>query len=245
MLLAAGRGSRLAPLTDTVPKCMVPIAGRPLLEHTVRWLATHGVTDLVINLHHLPEVVTDHFSDGGELGLRITYSAEQELQGTAGALRDAARVFPLDDPFFLWFGDNLSRCRLDRLWEAHRRVGGIATMALHERPDPTQSGIVSLDADDRITRFLEKPRPDQVFSHWVNAGILVLEPVILGALPTSGPADLGRDIFPALLAAGERLGGYRLSASEGLWWIDTPADLRAVQADVQEWDPLPRDAESL
>jgi len=238
MILAAGRGSRLAPLTDTIPKCMVPIAGLPLLEHTVRLLRSHGVTDLVVNLHHLPEVVVGHFGDGGGVGVRIAYSPERELQGTAGALREAAALLPDDAPFFLWFGDNLSRCRLDLLWAAHRRGGGVATMALHERADPTRSGIVGMDADDRITHFLEKPRPDQVFSHWVNAGILVLEPAVLVAIPPAGPADLGRDIFPALLASGATLTGYRLTPEEGLWWIDTPQDLRAVEQASRSW-PAP------
>lgn len=235
MILAAGRGTRLHPLTETVPKCLAPIGGRPLLEHTVAWLARFGVTDLVVNLHHLPEAVAAHFGDGSRWGTRIVYSPEPELLGTAGALRRAADLLPRHEPFFVWFGDNLSRCRLDRLWAAHRAGGGLATMALYERADPTRSGIVGLDGD-RIVRFLEKPRPEQVFSHWVNAGILVLEPAVLNAIPATGPADLGRDVFPALLTAGATLTGYRLTPAEGLWWIDTPDDLQRVQAEADAWD---------
>jgi NDP-sugar pyrophosphorylase family protein len=134
-----------------------------------------------------------------------------------------------DGPFFVWYGDNLSTCRLDRLWESHRARGGLATIALHYREDPTQSGIVGLDDNDRVVRFLEKPRADQIFSHWVSAGILLLEPDVLDQIPSETQKDFGRDVFPALLAQGAALYGYRMSEDEGLWWIDTAADLERVQ----------------
>lgn len=227
-LLAAGRGTRLRPLTDTIPKCMIPIAGKPLLEHNVEWLRRFDVTELVINLHHLPEVVREHFRDGSRWGVRITYSPERELLGTAGSVKKMADYF--DGPFFVWYGDNLSTCRLDRLWQFHMaRKNSLATIALYKRDDPTQSGIVGLDENDRITRFLEKPRPEQVFSHWVNAGIYVLDPRVLETIPAEGMADFGRDIFPALLSRNYPLYGYKMSEEEGLWWIDTPEDLERIQ----------------
>ena len=227
MILAAGRGTRLRPLTERIPKCMVPIGGKPLLEHTIVWLWKYGVTDLIINLHDLPRMVRDYFGDGQKWGVKITYSVEEEALGTAGGVKNVAWF--LDGPFFVWYGDNLSTCRLDRLWQFHRAKGGIATIALHYREDPTASGIVGLDEGDRITRFLEKPRPDQVFSHWVSAGIFVLEPQMLEAIPSEDAPDFGRDVFPALLVAGESLYGYRMSEEESLWWIDTPQDLECVQ----------------
>jgi len=228
MLLAAGRGARLRPLTETVSKCMTPIAGKPLLEHNVSALRDYGVTDLVINLHHLPQLVIDHFGDGGRFGIRIKYSIEPELLGTAGGVKKVEQFF--DTPFFVWYGDNLSTCRLDRLWQFHQSKGGIATIALHYREDPTRSGIVGFDENDRVTRFLEKPSPDQVFSHWVNAGILVLEPEVLKAIPNGRAADFGRDVFPALLERGSAIFGYRMTDNEGLWWIDTPEDLANIDA---------------
>jgi mannose-1-phosphate guanylyltransferase len=228
MLLAAGEGTRLRPLTETVPKCMLPVAGKPVLEHNIEWLRKFGVKDLVINLHYLPEAVVSHFGDGGRWGVRINYSVEPELLGTAGAVRNAAHFF--DGPFFVWYADNLSTCRLDRLWESHGARGGIATMALHRRDDPTQSGIVGLDENDRVVRFLEKPLPEQVFSHWVNAGILLLEPGAIDWIPERGASDFGRDVFPALLRAGAGLNGYRMGEGEGLWWIDTAADFKRVQS---------------
>ena len=227
MLLAAGRGTRLHPLTDNISKCMIPIAGKPLLEHNVGVLRGYGVTDLVINLHHLPQTVMDHFGDGSGLGVRINYSVEPELLGTAGAVKKVEQFF--DGPFFVWYGDNLSTCRLDRLWQLHQSRRGIATIALHYREDPARSGIVGLDEKDRVTRFLEKPRPDQVFSHWVNAGILVLEREVLGSIPEEGVADFGRDIFPALLERDSPIFGYRMAEDERLWWIDSPEDLASVE----------------
>lgn len=230
MLLAAGRGERLRPLTDRVPKCMVPLQGKPLLQHTVEWLAGYGVTDVVVNLCYLPHAVMDHFGDGSRWGVHITYSVEEQALGTAGGVKRAAGFF--DGPFFVWYGDNASTCNLERLYAFHRQAGGVATIALFERSDVSQSGIVGLDADGRITRFLEKPSPEQVFSHWVNGGIYALEPGVLDFVPLEGAPDFGRDVFPALLAAGRPLYGYRMGPDEGLWWIDTPADLQRLQAQL-------------
>jgi len=226
MLLAAGLGTRLRPLTVTISKCMIPIAGKPLLEHNIGVLRNCGVTDLIVNLHHLPQTVIDHFGDGRDFGIRITYSLEPRLLGTAGAVKKTEHFF--DGPFFVWYGDNLSTCRLDRLWRFHQSKRGVATIALHHREDPTRSGIVGLDKNDRVTRFLEKPLPDQVFSHWVNAGILVLEREAVEEIPANVVADFGSDIFPALIERGTAIFGYRMSADERLWWIDTAEDLARV-----------------
>jgi len=228
MLLAAGKGTRLRPLTDRLSKCMVEIAGKPILEHNIERLKSYGVTEIVINLHYQPQSITAHFGDGGRFGIHLTYSFEPELRGTAGAVKQVAEVF--DAPFFVWYGDNLSDCRLDRLWQLHAARQGVATIALHHRDDPTQSGIVELDDHDRVRRFLEKPRAEQIFSHWVSAGLLVLEPRVLEAIAGEGPADFGRDLFPGLLEQGEAIYGYRMAEDEHLWWIDTLADYQSVQS---------------
>ena len=227
MLLAAGQGIRLRPLTERVPKCMVPVAGKPVLEHNMEWLRKYGVTELVVNLYHLPQAVMDHLGDGSKWGIKITYSIEKELLGTAGGVKNVEWFF--DGPFFLWYGDNLSTCHLDRLYQFHCTKGGVATIALYYREDTTASGIVGLDDQDRIVCFLEKPRPKEVFSHWVSAGIFVFDPEVLTHIPAEGTPDFGRDVFPALLANDQPLYGYRMSSDEGLWWMDTPEDLQRLQ----------------
>jgi NDP-sugar pyrophosphorylase family protein len=227
MVLAAGEGVRLRPLTSDRSKCMVEVGGKPVLERNIEWLRRYGVRELVINLHHAADSVTGYFGDGSRFGVRISYSLEPQLLGTAGAVRKVAEQFT--GPFFVWYGDNLSTCRLDQLWEFHVASGGLVTIALHEREDPTASGIAGLDERGRITRFLEKPRPHEVFSHWVNAGILVLEPEVIGAIPAGVAADFSRDVFPAMLEQDAAVFGYRMRGEERLWWIDTLADLERVE----------------
>jgi NDP-sugar pyrophosphorylase family protein len=233
MILAAGSGTRLRPLTERVPKCMIPIGGKPILERTIEHLRRYGVTELVINVCTLPQVIMDTFGDGERWGVHIVYSVEERPLGTAGGVKRAARFFD-QAPFVVWYGDNLSRCNVGRLIARHTAKGSVATVALHHREEVSQSGIVGLDRDDRIVRFLEKPRPEQIFSHWVNAGIYVLAPAVLDFVPGEAPADFARDVFPAMLLAGQPLYGYPLAAQEGLWWIDRPEDLARVQAAWEE-----------
>ncbi len=228
-VLAAGEGRRLRPLTDAVPKPMIEIAGRPLLEYNVRMLARFGITEIFVNLHHRAEVVRDYFGDGSAFGVRMTYSYEPELLGTAGALvpvRDALR-----ERFLLLYGDNLTTCDLDRMRAAHPE-GALATVALFERDDVSQSGVVAFaggDEPDRIASFIEKPQPGQAPSHWVSAGIMLFEPSIFEFIPPRGPSDIGRDVLPAALAAGAHVHGYRMR--ERLWWIDSLEDYRRTNAD--------------
>ena len=227
MILAAGKGTRLAPLTDSLPKSMIPIGGKPVLEHTLIWLRCHGVAEVIINLYHQPDAIPAYFGDGSRWGVRITYSLENELLGTAGGVKHAAWFF--DSPFLVLYGDNLSTCDLSQLARHHRDRGAMATMALYRRDDPSSSGIAEVNAEDRIVRFVEKPRPEEVFSNWVNAGIYVLSPEILELIPAGQPCDFGREVFPRMLVDGRALCGYRMQGDEGLWWIDTPADLARVQ----------------
>ena len=154
MILAAGRGTRLRPLTDEIPKAMVPFADKPLLEYVVRLLARHGFDDLVINLHYLPQVITDYFGDGRAWGVSITYSLEDELLGTAGAVRQVADCF--DGPFLVYYGDNLTNFDLGDLWQTHQREGEIASIGLLWMDDPTTRGIIGLDAHHRIDPLRRK-----------------------------------------------------------------------------------------
>jgi mannose-1-phosphate guanylyltransferase len=224
-ILAAGEGSRLRPLTDRVPKPMIEIGGRPILEHNVRMLQRFGVREIVINLHHRGEAIQTYFGDGARFGVHISYSLEPELLGTAGALNPVRAR--LTEPFFLLYGDNLTTCDLGAL-RARLNGDALAALALFERDDVSQSGVVALDGEDRIVRFIEKPAGGAP-SHWVSAGLVAFAPGILEFVPERGASDFGRDVFPAALAAGKRLNGYRMS--EKLWWIDSPADYERTAAD--------------
>jgi NDP-sugar pyrophosphorylase family protein len=229
MLLAAGEGTRLRPFTNTLPKCMIPIGGKPILEHNIEWLCRYGIKEMIINLYYLPHIIKNYFGDGNRWGVQITYSLEPTILGTAGGVKRVANFF--DNTFLVWYGDNLSTCDLSRLVGFHRAKKGVATIAVYHRDDVTQSGIIGLDKQKRITRFLEKPKINQVFSHWINTGIYVLDQAVLEFIVAQGPSDFGRDVFPALLAANQPLYGYCMSESEGIWWIDTPDDLRQTQND--------------
>ena len=206
---------------------MVPVAGKPILEHNIETLRSYGVREFVINLCHLPEAVMDHFQDGRKWGVVIHYSIEEQQLGTAGGVKRAERF--LDEDFIVWYGDNLSTCRIDLLWKLHQNKRSLGTIALYWREDPTSSGIAEFDQDQRILHFLEKPAAKEIFSNWVSTGIFVLQPAVLERIPAEAALDFGRDIFPALLQDGQSLYAYSMSEEEALWWIDTPQDLARVR----------------
>ncbi len=230
MILAAGEGTRLRPLTDKLPKPMVPLGNKPLLEYTVALLARHNIRDIAINLHHCPDVVQAYFADGTAWGVRITYSFEPELLGTAGAIKKLESLW--DETFLIVYGDNLTDCDLTRLIAFHHAQGGLATLALFWREDVQHSGVVALDEHDRVTRFVEKPPPGQAPSHWVNAGLMVVEPRLLDFIPADRPCDLGREVLPELLARGEPVWGYRMT--EHLWWTDRRSEYEALKRQFDE-----------
>jgi NDP-sugar pyrophosphorylase family protein len=198
MIMAAGKGTRLRPLTDLVSKPMAPIVNRPALHHILRLLGRHGFGEVVINLHHLPETITDWFGDGGSLGMDITYSFEPELLGTAGGVKNNA-TFLGDDTFLVMSGDALTDIDLTGLVATHRRRGSIATLAVKEVPDPSLYGVVVVDDDDRVVGFQEKPPREQALSRLCNCGIYVFEPDILSHIPPDQFDDFGRRLFPDLL----------------------------------------------
>jgi mannose-1-phosphate guanylyltransferase/phosphomannomutase len=200
---------------------MIEIAGRPILQANIEAIAKAGIRQIAINTHYRPDVIEAFFGDGSAFGVEIRYAREPVLLGTAGAARNVA-AFLRDDDFVVAYGDNLSTIDLAREIAFHRDNDADITIALFRREDVAASGIVATEANGRITRFLEKPRPDEVFSNWVNAGYYVAKPWILDAIPADGPSDFGRDVLPELLARGARLFGYRMD--EDLWWIDSMAD---------------------
>jgi mannose-1-phosphate guanylyltransferase / phosphomannomutase len=229
LVLAAGEGTRLRPLTLDCPKPMLPVGGRPILEHLIALLRSHGVTEIAINLHYQPNAIVRHFGDGSRFGVSIIYSREERLLGSAGAAKQLEWFF--DDSFLLLYGDVLTDLDLSALSEQHRIRRAAATLALHEVPDPTRCGIVGLGPDGRIVRFVEKPSPDAVFSNLTAAGVCVLEPGILRHIPLDRPFDLGYDLFPLLLGRGLPVYGYL--ARGYVLDVGSPERYAQAEADLQ------------
>jgi NDP-sugar pyrophosphorylase family protein len=200
MIMAAGVGTRLRPVTDLWPKPMVPIVNRPALYHILGLLRRHGFREVVINLHHLPEVIRGYFGDGRQLGMEIAYSFEPELLGTAGGVKNNAD-FLGGDTFLVMSGDALTDIDLTGLVAQHRRTGSLATLAVTEVADPSLYGVVVADDDGRVVGFQEKPTREEARSRLCNCGIYIFEPDILSQIPEGQFDDFGKRLFPDLLRA--------------------------------------------
>lgn len=229
VILAGGLGTRLRPLTCRTPKPLVPVLNKPLLEHTLELLRSHGYTDIICLLHYLPEKFREHFGNGSSLGVDIHYMEEVKDYGTAGAVKQVAPL--LNESFFVLSGDALTNIDLTAFLEFHRQKGGVATIALSSVPNPSPFGVAMTDKDSRITRFLEKPTGGQIFSDTVNMGIYVLEPEVLSYIPPAKETYFARQIFPNLLAQNLPLFGYQ----SGCYWQDI-GDLNTYQQ--IHWDAL-------
>lgn len=192
MVLAAGLGTRLRPLTYEIPKPMVPVLDRPVMAHILELLERHGFEEVIANLHYFPDTIRDYF------GERISYRYEQELLGTAGGVRACAEFFG-GEPFLVISGDALTDIDLTALIERHRSAGGIATLAVKKVPDTREYGVVVHDQAGRITGFQEKPEPRDARSDLGNCGIYVFSPEIFEHFPERPFADWAQDVFPALL----------------------------------------------
>ncbi len=225
MILAAGEGTRLRPLTREAPKPMLKIGGRPLIAYLIDLLRFHGVSDIAVNLHHKPEVIEAYLEDGSRFGVRTTYSWEDVLLGSAGAVKKLETFF--DEGFFVLYGDVLTDIDLSALAEFHRDRGASLTMALHLADDPTRCGIVEIDRRGRVRRFLEKPQPREVFSRWASAGIYVVEPDVLRLVPEGALFDFGNHLIPLLLREGAPLYGYISSG----YFLDIGSRERYQQAE--------------
>ncbi len=229
-ILAAGEGQRLRPLTDRCPKPMVLVGNRPLLERIVDQLKAAGITEIWINLHHCPESVRKHFGDGSRFGVNISYSLEETLLGTAGAVKNRESDFL--ETFLVYYGDNYVEIDLADMVRFHREQKAFATIAVFPADETSASGVVEADRSGRIRRFLEKPPPGATASRLVNAGIYLLEPAVLRAIPGAQKSDFGRDIFPTLLAQKKLLCAYSLSGK--VIGIDTPLLLSRLESYLLE-----------
>src|SRR5918992_5752293 len=196
--MAGGQGTRLRPLTSNQPKPMLPIVGRPMMEHVLRLLREHGTTDVVATVQFLGSVIRTYFGDGSDLGISLAYATEQEPLGTAGSVKNAEPF--LDDTFLVMSGDHVTDLDLSAAAEFHRQREAAATVILRHVDDPLEFGIVITDDDGRIDRFLEKPTWGQVFSDTANTGIYVMEPEVFDYVAEGQVVDWSGDVFPALLA---------------------------------------------
>jgi mannose-1-phosphate guanylyltransferase/phosphomannomutase len=212
VVMAGGEGTRLRPLTSNQPKPMVPIVGKPCMEHIVELLKHHGFDDVVVTLAFMPQSIRGYFGDGETYGVSIRYSVEESPAGTAGSVKLAEEA--LDEAFLVISGDALCDIDLADLVRFHREKNALVTIGLKSVPNPLEFGIVVTDEDGRIERFLEKPSWGQVFTDTINTGIYVLEPEVLRHIPVDRPYDFSKELFPLLLEMGRPLYGY---VAEGYW----------------------------
>jgi mannose-1-phosphate guanylyltransferase/phosphomannomutase len=211
--MAGGEGTRLRPLTARQPKPMLAMANRPMAEHIIELLRRHGIDEIVLTVAFLANTVRTYFGDGSEFGVHIDYAVEESPLGTAGSVRNAARLLG-DEPFLVISGDVLTDIDLSSLVAFHQSAGATATLALKAMENPLEFGIVITDESGRIDRFLEKPSWGEVFSDTINTGIYVLHPEVVEAIPEGRPSDFSSEVFPDLLEAGKPLYGF---VAESYW----------------------------
>lgn len=215
MVLAAGVGSRLDPLTSQLPKPLVPVANRPVMEHILRLLKKHGFEDVVSNLHYLPDKIKGYFGNGSSLGMNIDFRFEPELSGDAGGVR-ACREFFGQETFIVLMGDLLTDADLSRVYAEHKRKGALATIGIKQVDDVSQFGVVLSDKQGFITGFQEKPAAQEALSNYASTGIYVLEPEIFDYMPKTGSYGFGRQLFPSLVKQGLPV----LSVDLDSYWSD-------------------------
>jgi mannose-1-phosphate guanylyltransferase/phosphomannomutase len=210
--MAGGEGSRLRPLTVSRPKPMVPIVGRPVMEHILTLLKQHNIRDVVVTVQYMASAIEDYFGDGGQLGLRISYSREETPLGTAGSVKNAEDV--LTEPFLVISGDALTDFHLADIVKFHKDKKSVATLTLAHVSNPLEYGVIITDEAGHITNFLEKPSWGEVFSDTINTGIYVLDPMIFSYIPAGRQYDFSQELFPRLLREGKPIFGY---IAEGYW----------------------------
>jgi len=210
--MAGGQGTRLRPLTSNLPKPMVPIANKPTAQHILDLLARHGIDDVIMTVAFLPQLIRNHFGDGSSLGMHVEYSVEETPLGTAGSVKNAESA--LDDTFIVISGDALTDFDLTGILEFHRKREALVTIALKSVENPLEFGVVIVDEEGRIERFLEKPGWGQVFSDTINTGIYVLEPEVLDHIPAGEAYDFSHQLFPKLFEQHKSLYGV---LCDGYW----------------------------
>jgi len=229
VVLVGGFGTRLRPLTSTMPKQMLPVVDRPMIERVVQSLGSHGVTEAVLSLGYRPDAFLEAYPDGSCAGVKLTYAVEPEPLDTAGAVRFAAIAAGIDDTFIVVNGDVLTDLDVSALWRFHQGHGREGTIALTPVDDPSRFGVVPIDDEGRVIEFVEKPPVGTAPTNWVNAGTYVLEPSVLDRIENGRKVSIERETFPALAANGSL---YAVQSSA--YWLDagTPASYLQAQLDI-------------
>jgi NDP-sugar pyrophosphorylase family protein len=229
IILVGGQGTRMRPLTDHLPKNIVPLCGVPFLTYQIEYLKKAGIKEIVFSLGYRPADIRKIYGDGRRLKVKIHYALEKEPLGTAGAIKNAEK-FVKGHPVVVLNGDILTDIPLKKMIADHRNNKNIATLGLFRVEDPTAYGLVLLDTKGQITKFLEKPAPNEVVTDTINAGVYVFQPEVFGYIPIGQNYSSERGLFPALLAAKERFGGY---VWKGYWQdIGTPRKYLTTHWDV-------------
>ena len=212
VVMAGGEGSRLRPLTIRRPKPMVPIVGKPVMEHILNLLKRHGITEVVITVQYLASNIEDYFGNGSQFGMRITYSREDVPLGTAGSVKNAEEQ--LTEPFLVISGDALTDYNLTNIIKYHEEKKAMATLTLAHVHNPLEYGVIITNEEGHITQFLEKPSWGEVFSDTINTGIYVLDPKIFAYFEKNKQFDFSQELFPMMLKNGDPIYGY---VSDGYW----------------------------
>jgi mannose-1-phosphate guanylyltransferase len=223
LILAGGEGTRLRPLTSTIPKPVVPLVGRPFIAYMLQWLRGHGVDDVILGCGFMADGVRQVLGDGSQLGIRLRYLEEPRPLGTGGALKFAEEL--LDERFFMLNGDVLTDIDLTAQLRQHARTGARATLALYPVEDPSAYGLVRLGADDAVSDFIEKPGLEELDTNLINAGAYILERDVLAGMPPAGAnVSIEREVFPKLVGRG--LFGYEAAG----YWLDIGTPDRYLKA---------------
>jgi len=236
MILAAGEGTRLRPITLETPKVLLPVAGRPLIQHQLFWLKSHGINEVAINLYHLGNKIKDFLGDGSRWGMSISYSSEETLLGTAGGVKKMEHFF--DGTFVVLYGDNLTNFDLSAMVNLHQKKSAVATLAIFKPANPWEVGVVEMDREGRILGFEEKPQspvPRPQPPVLASGGVYVLEEQVLDHIPAQGFSDFAYDIFPKLIELDLRIYGYVLRPEDYLIDIGTWDKYREANENISKF----------
>ncbi len=231
VILVGGQGTRLRPLTTNIPKPMLPMVNMPFFEHTLRMLKSFGIRDIILSSGYLGDHFENYFKDGKHLGVNLTHIVEEKPLGTCGAVKNVEKLLGNDTTVIL-NGDVLTNVNLNQLHDYHKNQNAKVTLTLYSVEDPTAYGLVQLNGNNRVQEFLEKPSFDEVTTHWINAGIYLLEPEVLKYAPEGENYSFERGLFPTLLKNDELIFGFPFS---GYWKdIGTPTHYLKAHHDLLE-----------